>query len=35
MLKKSRNESSDAPREGGEPQLRENAQVNAKIDEYI
>ena len=35
MIKKSRNESSDAPREGGEPQLRENAQVNAKIDEYI
>jgi hypothetical protein len=35
MLKKSRTESSDAPREGGEPQLRENAQVNAKIDEYI
>jgi len=35
MLKKSRAESSDAPREGGEPQLRENAQVNAKIDEYI
>ena len=35
MLKKSRTESSDAPREGGEPQLRENAQVNAKIDDYI
>jgi hypothetical protein len=35
MIKKSRTESSDAPREGGEPQLRENAQVNAKIDEYI
>jgi hypothetical protein len=35
MLKRSRTESSDAPREGGEPQLRENAQVNAKIDEYI
>jgi hypothetical protein len=35
MLKKSRTESSDAPREGSEPQLRENAQVNAKIDEYI
>lgn len=35
MIKKSRTESSDTTRECGEPQLRENAQVNAKIDEYI